>query len=466
MVAWGGPGVNRARSGNRRFFVRLTEMCRRCHDPRNKFAEMETMQASEYPQWWQSHTSVERLVRDLVASELAQARPGGVLPPQPWPADMDFVADLGADSLNLMGAATALGDLLGFGRAGMADALLGRPLLASWVEAARTSLARHDGGLVFRTSGSSGAPKRCTHALASLWREVAELAQLAPGRRRVLSAVPAHHIYGFLFTVLLPRAFGAQVPVIDLRSQSPASLAARLEPGDLVVAHPDFWARVAELGHGFPPDVTGVTSTAPCPDAVARALAAGGLRLLQVYGSSETAGVGWRDAAGEPYRLLPYWRRTDLDNTLERDGVGDRVGDSVGDSAGGGVERHALQDRLVWSGPERFIPNGRIDNAVQVGGTNVFPAYVAEVLALHPQVLACAVRPMRADEGARLKAFVVPRAPWQDPGQDLPQLRSALNGWMGERLNPAECPAAYSFGPALPRQPNGKPTDWIIDAWS
>ncbi|MDB5792885.1 MAG: hypothetical protein JWQ80_2909 [Massilia sp.] len=422
---------------------------------------METMTSFARVQWWQDDLALERVVRDLVAFELAQARPGRVLPPQPWPANLDFVADLGADSLDLMGAATALGDLLGFGRSGMADALLGQPLLASWVIAARTSLERHDAALVFRTSGSSGAPKRCTHSLASLWREVDELARLAPGRRRILGAVPAHHIYGFLFTVLLPQAgthVRPAVPVLDLRASSPASLAARLEPGDLVVAHPDFWAQVAALGQDFPPDVTGVTSTAPCPDAVAQALAAGGLRLLQVYGSSETAGVGWRDAAGEAYRLLPYWRRTEIDNTLERDRSGKSAGESAG---GGGVERHALQDRLAWRGPDRFIPNGRIDNAVQVGGINVFPAYVGEVLAMHPQVAQCVVRPMRADEGTRLKAFVVPKQGAHGPAA----LRAALSNWVGERLAPAERPAAYSFGPALPRQPNGKLADWIIDAW-
>ena len=400
------------------------------------------------PQWWRHLPALERVVRDLVAAELALARPGRVLPPQPWPEAIDLAADLGADSLDLMGAATALGDLLGFGRAGMADALLGRPALADWIATARASLEADDTELVFRTSGSSGAPKRCAHALASLWREVGELARLAPGRRRILSAVPAHHIYGFLFTVLLPQAGGEPLPVLDLRAASPASLAAQLAPGDLVVAHPDFWAQVAALAPAFPPDVLGVTSTAPCPDAVARALAGSGLRLLQVYGSSETAGVGWREAAGEPYRLFPFWRRCGEENTLERD-------------VPGGVERHVMQDRLVWSGPAHFTPNGRVDSAVQVGGTNVFPAYVAEVLAMHPAVAECVVRPMRPDEGSRLKAFVVPR-----DGQDLTQLRTALADWIAERLSPAERPAAWSFGPALPRQPNGKLTDWIIDAWA
>lgn len=402
------------------------------------------MDASRHPRWWQHGPALERVVRDLIAAELAAARPGRSLPaPGSWPLDLDLAADLGADSLDLMGAATALGDLLGFARAGMDDALLARTRLCDWVAAARASLAIDDSALTFRTSGSSGAPKRCSHALAHLWREVEELTQLLPGRGRVLSAVPAHHIYGFLFTVLLPQAGAAPLPVIDLRASSPAALLAVLTPGDVVIATPDFWKQVAALAPAFPLDVAGVSSGAPCADATAEALAAGGLRLLQVYGSSETAGVGWREQAAAPYRLFPYWRRGAQHGTIERGDTG-----------------FPLQDRLMWIDDTLFVPVGRIDQAVQVGATNVYPAYVADVLALHPGVSACAVRPMRADEGTRLKAFVVAAE-----GSVPSRLRDELAGWIAERLTPPERPAAFSFGPALPRGPGGKLADWIIDAW-
>ena len=402
------------------------------------------MEELRHPPWWQHGPALERVVRDLVAAELSAARPGRSLPPPAsWPADLDLAADLGADSLDLMGAATALADLLGFARAGMDDALLARTRLSDWVASARASLAIDDSALGFRTSGSSGAPKRCSHRLAGLWREVDELARLAPGRRRMLAAVPAHHIYGFLFTVLLPQASGAALPVLDLRGASPAALAGMAQPGDLVVGHPDFWGQVVALAPAFVRDVVGVSSGAPCPDATAAALREGGLRLLQVYGSSETAGVGWRDEAGLPYRLFSYWRRGAPDGTIERR-----------------EECFPLQDRLEWIDGEHFVPHGRIDQAVQVGGTNVFPAYVAEVLALHPKVRECVVRPMRPDEGTRLKAFIV-----ADGDVAPAALRNALHGWIGERLAPPERPVAFSFGAALPRGPGGKPADWIIEAW-
>jgi len=404
-------------------------------------------QCAPRPAWWQEESVLRRVVVDLVAAELALA-PGRVLPSPPWPAERDLARDVGADSLDLMGAATALGDLFGFGRAGMGDALLGRPVLSDWVDAARASLTRFDADLVFRTSGSSGMPKRCPHRLVDLWCEVDELARVLPGRRRVLSAVPAHHIYGFLFTVLLPQASGDPLPVMDVRGSSPAALSGILQPGDLVVAHPDWWRQVAALGLAFPDDVVGVTSTAPCPDAVARALADGGLRLVQVYGSSETAGVGWREAAGEAYRLFSYWQVAG-EGMLER---------SVGH---GMVECFPLQDRLEWKSDDHFLPNGRKDHAVQVGGSNVFPDYIGEVLAMHPAVAKCQVRLMRPDEGTRLKVFVVPR----DKYADAEALRRVLTTWIAGRLTPPERPAVFSFGPQVPRGPNGKLTDWIIDAW-
>lgn len=427
--------------------------------------------------WWTRGGALARVVTDLLAAELAQMRPGRAPSPLPfpWPSDTRFVRDLGVDSLELMGLGTALAEALHLQRGGIDEQLLARPCVGDWIASARMGLeaclragADVDAPpLTFRTSGSSGSPKRCTHALATLEQEVAALAPLVPGRRRVLSAVPSHHIYGFLFTVLLPRALAradnvavgdavdAVVPVeaveplevIDVRRAGPAALASLARPGDLIVAHPGWWEAAARVMPAFDADVVGVTSTAPCPDALADTLAAAGLRLLQVYGSSETAGVGWRDRAGIPFTLLPHWTRIDDAAGLAR---------TLPD---GTARRYPLQDRLDWADGTRFLPAGRIDDAVQVGGTNVFPAYVSDVLALHPHVREAAVRLMRPDEGRRLKAFVVP-----EPGADVDALRAGLPGWIAERLTAPERPAAWTFGPRLPRQASGKPADWIVDA--
>jgi len=397
--------------------------------------------------WWEDAPALRRFVTDLLATELALARPGRLPAPAPWPDACHFAGDLGADSLELLGMATALAEALHLRTGAVDDRLLAHPVLGDWIAAARAGLAAGGEAITFRTSGSSGTPKRCTHPLATLWQETLALAGLLPGRQRILSAVPAHHIYGFLFTVLLPRACAID-EVVDLRAASPAACLSMMRPGDLVVAHPGWWEALARLDPRFGPDIAGVSSTAPCPDALADGLAAAGLRLLQVYGSSETAGVGWREQGGAPFTLLPYWQAVDGTHALAR-----RMPD--GDDV-----LYPLQDKLAWEDARRFRPAGRIDQAVQVGGTNVFPDYVADVLRMHPAVEDAAVRPMRPDEGRRLKAFIVPRA-----GMDADQaaLREELSSWAGERLATPERPAAWNFGARLPRQASGKPADWIID---
>ena len=398
------------------------------------------------PRWWDDGVA-GRFVADLVAAELARLRPGAALPPLPWPASWDLARDLGIDSLERMALASALTATLQLDRSEAGNALVAGQTIGAWASAASAGLALDSREITFRTSGSAGQPKPCRHTLASLWAEVGELAALLPGHARILCAVPSHHIYGFLFSVLLPRALGLHPDAVhDVRAASPAMLARQARAGDLVVAYPDYW-RAALAAAPFAPGVTGVTSTAPCPPELAQDLHAHGLaRLLQVYGSSETGGVGWRDNHAQPFTALPYWRRDPDD-----DGVLLRSGEGAG--------RYQLQDMLAWQGDRQFLPGARIDQAVQVGGINVFPERVAQVLRAHPAVAAAAVRLMRSDEGNRLKAFVVPH-----PGAPAPELlRVQLRQWAAARLSGPELPAAVSLGAALPRGSSGKLADWIID---
>lgn len=395
--------------------------------------------------WWRQPGVLARLVGDVVVDELAHLRPGGVVEPPPWPDD--FLLDeqgLGLDSLERLSVASALNETLHLHESGVEDLLLVRRRFGEWVDLARLGLDHASLRMTFRTSGSRGAPKPCTHALAALEQEVDVLADLLEGRRRVFSAVPAHHIYGFLFTVLLPTRWSG-VAVHDVRRMTPQALASRLAPGDLLVSHPAHWALVARHAGPLPPNVVGVSSTAPCPDAVATALSDRGLqRLVQVYGSSETAGIGWRDSAAEPYRLMPHWSRlADDDMALERLLPGE---DPV---------RQSLQDRLAWCGEDRFRVCGRHDEAVQVGGINVFPERVRQVLLRHPQVQDAAVRRMTEAEGERLKAFVVPRG-----DTDRLALPQALDRWSAQHLTAPERPRAFTLGERLPVNALGKAADW------
>jgi long-chain acyl-CoA synthetase len=412
-------------------------------------AASDTVLAPAVTAWWNDEAAMQRYVADLLASELAAMRlTGPSLPPQPWPADLHIGRDLGADSLELMSLASALAEALQMHESGIEDYLLVRLTLGDWTHIARTSLSRFSARMTFRTSGSTGVAKSCSHRLDALSQEVSELAPLLQGTRRIFSAVPRHHIYGFLFTMLMPAALGLEAgDVVDLRSGSAAWLGQQLREGDLVIGHPEFWRSVVRALPAFPAGVTGVTSTAPCPDEISATLQQAGLgKLLQVYGSSETAGVGWRCSHDEPYQLLSYWRRIGEDGAaLLRAGSDDCV-------------PRPCQDSLTWLDERRFVPTGRVDQAVQVGGVNVFPARVRRELLLHPDVLDASVRLMRPEEGNRLKAYIVPR----NAEAETAGLHATLDAWVSARLTAPERPRAFSFGNTLPADAKGKAADWAL----
>jgi acyl-coenzyme A synthetase/AMP-(fatty) acid ligase len=93
-----------------------------------------------------------------------------------------------------------------------------------------------------------------------------------------------------------------------------------------------------------------------------------------------------------------------------------------------------------------------------VGGINVYPAHVRDVLLRHPAVQDAAVRLMLPGEGSRLKAFVVPK-----PGVvDAAELQQQLRAWADAALTPPERPKAIRLGPALPRTAAGKLADWPL----
>ena len=394
--------------------------------------------------WWHPAGALDRYLADLLNAEAQALRPGG-----PWPPSTAYQPHatlgedgLGFDSLERLALAAALSEALHLHRGGLDDTLVVTQRLEHWRGATAAALDRFSTSLCFLSSGSTGARRRCVHVAAALDAEAAFFASLLPGRRRVVVMVPAHHIYGFLFTLLLPALLG--VPMVDLRGRFPGAVIAALRPGDLVVGHPGCWAEMCRAApEGWPADVVGVTSGAPCPTDTATAAARAGLsRLLQVYGASETAGIGWRDDPAEPYRLLPFWQPVDEGAKLQH----------------GTTPPIETPDQLHWHGAGRFTLQGRRDAALQVGGINVYAEQVRAVLRAHPNVADAAVRLMTSHEGTRLKAFIVPR----DPATPHEVLRQDLCLHAAAKLNVPERPRAFSFGPALPRTLAGKPANWAL----
>jgi 4-coumarate--CoA ligase len=350
--------------------------------------------------------------------------------------------DLGADSLARLQLAERVADVFDLRRLGREDLLLARRDLGGWLDLAAESWAAGPRRFVFHSSGSQGTPKRVVHDARHLWAEARVLARHMPGRRRIVSLVPAHHIYGFIFTVLLPRALS--VPVLDLGAEGAGALARHLAPRDLVVAVPDVWRFLCRTGADVPKGVAGTSSGAPLDPETARTLVGetGFARIVEVYGASETAGIGLRDDPDQPFQLLETWADGDAvaddTHTLVRADDGTRV---------------SAPDHLRWEGPRQLRPTGRRDGAVMIGGVTVHPDAVARRLAGRPGVREARVRP----DGPRLKALLVPEAE-----VDRTALKRAVRAWAESALAPAERPTSYTLAHAVPRDGMGKETDWPV----
>lgn len=317
---------------------------------------------------------------------------------------------------------------------------LAQSLFVQWEKGERT--------ITFFTSGSTGIPTPCTHGEHHLRQEITSVAPLVDESiASALVTVPLHHLYGFTFGVLLPLSLGIPIRYVP---PLPTAVSAQMHSGDMVVGIPLVWQKIVELqdwksgsstrGNG----ITAFTSTSPTPPEVLHALVHHSFRTVEIFGSSEVGAICSRLHPDGDFELLPHLiRGKDNNYFLERL------------MPEGETRRYPIMDDITWLDDRHLRPGGRLDRAVQVGGINVYPQHVAHVLEQCEGVQHCVVRLMRADEGHRLKAFVVPD---QDADQAL--LQSTLMRHAHAHLRDEERPGKYDFGTALPRSRMGKLTDW------
>ena len=381
-------------------------------------------------------TAAHRIACAVVAAEVRRLRERNESFPFPdvWPEAL-LIGDegLGLDSLEQLGALGALAETFG-----LDDALLGSDTprtVGAWVDWIMHRHASGEGHLTVMTSGSTGCPLPCVHAVSDLIEEAWFLATQVEGCCRVVALVPAHHLYGIIWTALLPAVL--DVPVVRRAIGSPLDLVA----GDLVVAVPDQWRAVLRFTPALPADIVGISSAGPLDEALAEDLLASGLkRLLDIYGSSETGGIAIRELPATVYDLLPRWH-------LLRDGESEwQLGDNRGD-------HHSPPDHIERIGERSLRPTGRRDGAVQVGGHNVWPARVATIMREIDGVAEAAVR---LHANGRLKAFIVP-----SDDRDLAELTNLIERAVADRLSAPERPRSLRFGSALPRNMMGKLEDWV-----
>lgn len=358
-------------------------------------------------------------------------------------------AGLALDSLELLEVALAVTRMFHIHETGLEDMLLRPTTAGGWAEVVERSLKEYSGKITFRSSGTIAEPKAWTHERLLLDQEAAYWARQLPVRQRVASLVPAHHIYGFIWAALLPTHL--RLPVISLHRSAVSTVFGQLRDGDLVLSHPLGWKMMAQCGLQFPQGVIGVVSGGPASPLVWKTLVAtcGLGQMLEIYGASETGGIGFRTDSGSAFQLADYWSKPD-------DGSEGRLLRLRPD---GSTPAHELPDVLEWCDDRRFCVKGRRDQAVQVAGINVYPQRIANLLRRDAAVEDCAVRLMQPHEGDRLKAFVVlaPGVP------DRLDVRRSIEQRLSLQVSGLEMPRSWTYGRALPVSEMGKSVDWSID---
>lgn len=309
--------------------------------------------------------------------------------------------------------------------------------------------------LVVFTSGSTGAPSAIGKRLRQLTAEVDAL-QAAFGAQldgaQVHGTVSHQHIYGLLFRVLWPLAAGR---VIQPRRFFHEDLVTALAQQDaLLVATPAHLKRLPEQLDW--PSLGGrlravFSSGGPLPsEAALQARALLGVAPTEVFGSSETGGIAWRQWSAEK----PQWHPLPGVEWTLQDGALAVRSPHLADTGW-----WQTQDRAQADTGNSFHLLGRADRIVKIEERRVSLDALEQQLRAHPQVQDVRVLVL---PGAReqLAAVVVPNPPgaahWTDAQRR--QLGQQLSSHLASSHDAVTRPRRWRFVDELPFNAQGKTT--------
>ena len=221
------------------------------------------------------------------------------------------------------------------------------------------------------TGGSTGAPRLWSKSPRNLLGETAYLAErFAVGHGdRILATVPALHIYGLLYSLLLPLVASARV--VAATPSFPEEIKQQMAGcmPTLFISVPVHYRALK----ASPPPAGALraafSSAGPLAEADGVAFsAATGVDLFEVYGSTETGGIATRCRARDEAGFTPYgcieWRITGEELDIRSAFLSQEL--PVRSSGW-----YTVPDRVKPSGDTGFTVAGRMDNIVKVGGNRV-----------------------------------------------------------------------------------------------
>ncbi|WP_214511521.1 AMP-binding protein [Pseudomonas brassicacearum] len=231
------------------------------------------------------------------------------------------------------------------------------------------------------TSGSSGEPKRIEKTLRQLSNEVQALEHLWGadlGPACMIGSVATQHIYGLLFRVLWPLCAGRAFVRRQLAFPEDLQRASREQPAFAWVASPALLKRMGDnLDWPALSCVRRVFSSGGAlpPEAAQSLQQRLGQWPTEIFGSSETGGIAWRQGGGlwQPF--------TDVELSQDSDGALLIASPYL---PAGHVEHTADAARIAEDG--RFELLGRLDRIVKLEEKRISLPMLEQALVAHDWV--------------------------------------------------------------------------------
>ena len=221
--------------------------------------------------------------------------------------------------------------------------------------------------ILMYTSGSTGKPKSVHQRMTEFEKDNAFIIEKWGDefrKRRLVTTVSQHHIYGFLFGIALPFALG--VPFRRKRIEFPEEFESLCDAEYMIIATPAFLKRTVDgkdgcdeknaklpLKNCFIFTSGGVLT----PEVAKRTDEVFGFWPVEVYGSTETSGIAYRQSknglAWTPFDNAKVWKG--------EDGCLVIISPYIKDPAG-----FATADLVDINDDGTFFLRGRIDSIVKI----------------------------------------------------------------------------------------------------
>ena len=317
--------------------------------------------------------------------------------------------------------------------------------------------------IIMYTSGSTGKPKEVKQRLTefendnrfvlSKWGE--EFL-----KRKLCSTVNQHHIYGLLFSALLP--FTAGIPFRRKRIEFPEELEKFTDTEYMIITVPAFLKRAVEAEKH-----SGLSLKSPWiftsggvldPETARKTSEVIGFWPVEVYGSTETSGIAWRQS-----RNGLEW--TPFDNTqLSKNEDGCLVIRSpyIKDPAG-----FETADMVEMLDDGRFILKGRIDSVVKIEEKRIsLPEIDNRILQSGLVSDVCVISiddaPVQGDAGTRKRQYVAGALVFNNDGKqkfdglEKHEINKFWREYLLQYFENMVIPKKWRYLDALPTDAQGK----------